>query len=538
MTKISNYVRPGSMPINAPWTPGSTAAVSPLEVKELDGAPDVTGVKIIRVPNGTLTDEGSGTVQLGFGPGVNIEGAGSLEIVIDGGGAEITTGIKAYVEVPFDCTLTAARLAADQPGSIVVDIWQDTYGAFPPVDADSITAGTPPTLVAVQTSEDTTLSGWTTALVKGDWLAFNVDSATTVTRVTVSLTFRRAWVDVAASPLNTKGDLWTFDTDDTRLGVSGVDGRVLSENSATATGLEWIDAPAGASAYEDLIDVDMTGITDGQIPIWDAYASLWLPGDAAGVADILDLPTAETDTSLRLAPDGAGGVEFVAGGGGPSDYVSGASGTGQLVIPGIAVPDRVPGSPNAADDEFDAALSGSWTTYGSPGTSDANAAGYESHYHLKKVSAAANGVYGIYRASITIPFTVTVKLTDMLWRGSYPNAMLGLGDAAAPTTLWGFGPNPYYTGMEIAKYTLPSTRTSSAGGGDALYFGPGPLYLRLVVNSTSNVDCYVSKNGLVYYTRWTAQNPGLTVGTVWIFQAGADGSAPTLESAWDWIRFT
>jgi hypothetical protein len=37
-----------------------------------------------------------------------------------------------------------------------------------------------------------------------------------------------------------------------------------------------------------------------------------------GVADILDLPTAETDTTLVLAPDGAGGVEFRAetGGGG------------------------------------------------------------------------------------------------------------------------------------------------------------------------------------------------------------------------------
>jgi hypothetical protein len=35
------------------------------------------------------------------------------------------------------------------------------------------------------------------------------------------------------------------------------------------------------------------------------------------VADILDLPTAETDGTLVLAPDGAGGVEFRTEAGGP-----------------------------------------------------------------------------------------------------------------------------------------------------------------------------------------------------------------------------
>jgi hypothetical protein len=42
----------------------------------------------------------------------------------------------------------------------------------------------------------------------------------------------------------------------------------------------------------------------------------------ASIADILDLPTAETDDTLVLAPDGAGGVEFraEAGGGGGGTY--------------------------------------------------------------------------------------------------------------------------------------------------------------------------------------------------------------------------
>jgi hypothetical protein len=39
------------------------------------------------------------------------------------------------------------------------------------------------------------------------------------------------------------------------------------------------------------------------------------PAPTGGVTEITDLPTAETDTSLRLAPDGVGGVEWSAGGG-------------------------------------------------------------------------------------------------------------------------------------------------------------------------------------------------------------------------------
>ncbi|GAI37997.1 unnamed protein product [marine sediment metagenome] len=78
-------------------------------------------------------------------------------------------------------------MEADQTGSIVVDIWKDTYANFPPTDADSITASAPPTISTAQKSQDSTLAGWTTSIAAGDILAFNVDSCTTITRVTISL---------------------------------------------------------------------------------------------------------------------------------------------------------------------------------------------------------------------------------------------------------------------------------------------------------------------------------------------------------------
>ena len=119
----------------------------------------------------------------------------ALEFVIDGGGSALTTGIKGYLEVPYACTITQASLLADQPGSVVVDVFRSTYSAFAPpthpVSGDKLTASAPPTISSATKSQDATLTGWTTSLAAGDVLAFNVNSATTVTRVTCSLKVTR-----------------------------------------------------------------------------------------------------------------------------------------------------------------------------------------------------------------------------------------------------------------------------------------------------------------------------------------------------------
>ena len=135
-------------------------------------------------------DDGDSLQQL------STDGSGALDwktqnrvigITIDGGGATITTGVKGYIEVPYACTIVRATTLANASGSIVVDIWKDTYANYPPVDADSITASAPPTLSTAIKAQDATLTGWTTSVAAGDILGFNVDSATTVTRVHVIL---------------------------------------------------------------------------------------------------------------------------------------------------------------------------------------------------------------------------------------------------------------------------------------------------------------------------------------------------------------
>lgn len=111
----------------------------------------------------------------------------ALELVLNGNGYVLETGVKGWLTVPFDCSIIEATLLADLPGNLVIDIWKDTYGNFPPTDADSITSASPPTLTGATKTTNTTLSGWTTSLAVGDILAFNVDSCSAISRATLSL---------------------------------------------------------------------------------------------------------------------------------------------------------------------------------------------------------------------------------------------------------------------------------------------------------------------------------------------------------------
>lgn len=106
-------------------------------------------------------------------------------------GQEITPGVKGFVEVPYKCSIVSYTALADKTGSIVVDIWKDSYTNYPPTDADSITGTTPPTISGSNKAKSSSLSGWDSNLAVGDILAFNVDSANTITKLMLSLTVRR-----------------------------------------------------------------------------------------------------------------------------------------------------------------------------------------------------------------------------------------------------------------------------------------------------------------------------------------------------------
>lgn len=102
-------------------------------------------------------------------------------------GPVLSTGVKAYVEVPFACNVVGWTLLADAVGSIVIDVWKDTFGAFPPTVADTITGSEKPTLAAVQKNQDLTLTTWTTLIPAGSILAIKIDSCSGIRQAALTL---------------------------------------------------------------------------------------------------------------------------------------------------------------------------------------------------------------------------------------------------------------------------------------------------------------------------------------------------------------
>ena len=78
-------------------------------------------------------------------------------------------------------------ILSDQSGSVVVDLWKSTYASFPPTITNSITGVYKPTLSSQSSNQSTGLTGWARSVSAGDIIRFNVDSSSTVTRVTLSI---------------------------------------------------------------------------------------------------------------------------------------------------------------------------------------------------------------------------------------------------------------------------------------------------------------------------------------------------------------
>ncbi|MBL0320275.1 MAG: hypothetical protein IPP74_13445 [Alphaproteobacteria bacterium] len=143
-----------------------------------------TGVTAGSYLNANITVDATGRITSAT---TGVSSATAIEFIIDGSGTEIADGIKGDLEIPFACTLDRVTAIANESGSITVDIWKDTYANFPPTVADTITASAKPTITSGTKAQDTTLTGWTKSIAAGDILRFNVDAATTTTRVTISL---------------------------------------------------------------------------------------------------------------------------------------------------------------------------------------------------------------------------------------------------------------------------------------------------------------------------------------------------------------
>lgn len=115
----------------------------------------------------------------------------SITFVVDGAGAELTTGTKNPVKIPFGGTLQGWLLIAKPSGSVTVDIYRAADGAGLPTLSIVGGGGTKPALSSAVENSSISFTSWTsTTLTAKDNLAINVDSATTVTYLALTLYYK------------------------------------------------------------------------------------------------------------------------------------------------------------------------------------------------------------------------------------------------------------------------------------------------------------------------------------------------------------
>ena len=186
-----------SASVNAPWFTfinnlgGGTATLTP-------SAGEING--------GASLDVDSGSFALVFFDGTNFWGAVSgstsitqltrtIGITIDGGGNAPSTGIKGFVTIPYNCTITGWTAIADQSGSASVDVCYVAGSGAPPTapniptDSNKISASAPVVLSSAQSAAggSSAISTWSTSLGQWGTVMFNLNSVTTCTRVSVQL---------------------------------------------------------------------------------------------------------------------------------------------------------------------------------------------------------------------------------------------------------------------------------------------------------------------------------------------------------------
>jgi hypothetical protein len=111
----------------------------------------------------------------------------NLTIRIDGGGSAISVSTAAPVYIPCSMTVTAWDILSDNnvSGSIDITVKKTTYADWGTLT--DISGTETPSLSSAGKNQDTGLTTWTNSLVSGDYIVPVINSASTVTGVTLIL---------------------------------------------------------------------------------------------------------------------------------------------------------------------------------------------------------------------------------------------------------------------------------------------------------------------------------------------------------------
>lgn len=207
----------------------------------------------------------------------------SLQATAMGGGAA-TAKTASYVLVGSDAGTTVAMNAA---GATTITVNTALFAAGDTVFIQNLGAGS-----------CTITAGTATVSTAGSLILPQYDAGILYFTSASTAIFYDYIQTGAASPLTTKGDLYTFAGSDTRLGV-GANNTVLTADSAEATGLKWA-AAAGGGANWTLLNSGGTALTGASTITVSGISSADKVMVLFGAASS---GTASSEMSIRLNTD-------------------------------------------------------------------------------------------------------------------------------------------------------------------------------------------------------------------------------------------
>lgn len=102
------------------------------------------------------------------------------------GSALVAGRLPITYRVPYKCVITKVTLVtAGTSGTVTVDIRTCAFESYPSVS--SICASAKPALSSAITYEDSTLTGWTTAMAAGTMVHFFIEASPTPTATEISM---------------------------------------------------------------------------------------------------------------------------------------------------------------------------------------------------------------------------------------------------------------------------------------------------------------------------------------------------------------
>ena len=215
----------------------------------------------------------------------------SLQETAMGGGAA-TAKTASYVLVAADAGTTVAMNAA---GATTITVNTGLFAAGDTVFIQNLGAGA-----------CTVTAGTATVATAGSLILPQNDAGILYFTATGAAIFYDYIQAGAVSPLTTKGDLYTFSTSDTRLGV-GANGTTLVADSAEATGLKWATASSGGMTLINSGGTTLTGasVTISSIPGTYNYLILIVDAYKPATDDTILYARFNSDSNTRYSVSSA-----------------------------------------------------------------------------------------------------------------------------------------------------------------------------------------------------------------------------------------